>query len=552
MTTSTPADPLALLRSIDLFARVPGVELEALLARARVIDVSEGTTLFHLGDAGDCMYVILAGGVRLSIPADGGGDTTIAESTAGGWFGEMSLLTGEARSATARTTAPSRLLSVRRIEFRDLLLRVPETAFHLSETLSRRLRGQMLRDLPCEPARLLLLPDSDEPGGSAAAVAIATAIARETGQPVALVDLLGDDGIVVAADSGVHRAAAPEDPSALLAMAAFELVVLRLPEEHAWLGKLATQGAARALPEAIATVIRATGATTPLSPIVTDGATRVARQFLGRRTALVLGAGGARGLSHIGVARALERGGHRVDVIVGTSMGGIVGGLIACGWNAARLDDAFREIALHFRRSVLDLGLRSGSVFKGEKKRRLLEAETAGIDIETLAVPFATVAADLTHAREHVLDRGPLAVALDATSAIPTLFPPVAVGELRLVDGWITNPLPVDVARRLGADRVIAVDPCVEAEPPLPDPAVAPARSRFALFDASSLVRTAMRAMDVSARERAAVHRAEADVSIVPNLWHLASTDVQRYAEIVEAGEVAAEAAFRAPRSGPA
>jgi NTE family protein len=333
-------------------------------------------------------------------------------------------------------------------------------------------------------------------------------------------------------------------------MAALELVVVRLPAGHAWLGKLATQGSARSLPDAIANVMRATGAPLALSPIVSDAGTQTARQFLGRRTALVLGAGGARGLAHIGVARALERNGVHVDLIVGTSMGGIIGALIACGWGAERLDAAFREIASHFRRRVLDLGLRSGSVFKGEKKRRLLEAETAGIDIETLPVPFATITADLTHAREHVIDRGPLAVALDATSAIPTLFPPVAVGDLRLVDGWITNPLPVDVARRLGADRVIAVDPCVDAEAPLPDPATAAVRPRFALFDASSLVRTAMRAMDVSARERAAVHRAEADVSIAPNLWHVSSTDVQRYAEIVEAGDLATEAALRATR-GP-
>lgn len=548
MTTSTPADSLSLLRSIDLFARVPRAELESLAARSRVIEVNEGTTLFHLGDAGDCMYVVLAGRVRISLPGDGGGEVTIAEPAPGGWFGEMSLLTGEARSATARTTAPSRLLCLTRTEFRGLVLRVPELAFHLSETLSRRLRGQMLRDLPCEPPRVLLLPDSDEPGGADAAVRIAIAIAREAGETVALVDLLDDDDVGIPPDSGVHPAAAPEDLGALLAMAAMELVVVRLPAGHAWLGKLATQGAARALPDAIANVMRAAVAPPALSPIVTDVDTQTARRFLGRRTALVLGAGGARGLAHIGVARALERSGFRVDVIVGTSMGGIVGGLIACGWGAERLDGAFREIARRFRRHVLDLGLRSGSIFKGEKKRRLLEAETAGVDIESLSVPFATIAADLTHAREHVIDRGPLSVALDATSAIPTLFPPVAVGDLRLVDGWITNPLPVDVARRLGADRVIAVDPCVDAEAPLPDPATV-ARPRFALFDASSLVRTAMRAMDVSARERAAVHRAEADVSIAPKLWHVSSTDVQRYAEIVEAGELAAEAALRATRS---
>ncbi|MGH7803095.1 MAG: Crp/Fnr family transcriptional regulator, partial [Candidatus Binatia bacterium] len=287
MTTPAPADPLALLRSTDLFARVPRAELEALIAGARMIEVNEGTTLFHLGDAGDCMYVVLTGAVRISLPADTGREVTIASAGVGGWFGEMSLLTGEARSATARTTAPSRLLCLGRSEFRALLLRVPEIAFLVSETLSRRLRGQMLRDLPSEPPRVFLLPDWDEPGGAEAAARIAAAIAREANEAVALVDLLGDDGVRVPPDSGVHRATAPEDLGAILAMAAMELVVVRLPSGHVWLTKLATQGAARALPEAIAQVVRESSAALPLSPIVSDAATQVARRFLGRRTALV-------------------------------------------------------------------------------------------------------------------------------------------------------------------------------------------------------------------------------------------------------------------------
>ena len=88
-------------------------------------------------------------------------------------------------------------------------------------------------------------------------------------------------------------------------------------------------------------------------------------------------------------------------------------------------------------------------------------------DIRDLELPFWTVTADLVSGREVVLGSSPLWQALDATSAIPGIFPPVAVGERLLIDGWVVNPIPVDVLRREGADVVVAVDVAAGADPTL-------------------------------------------------------------------------------------
>ena len=101
---------------------------------------------------------------------------------------------------------------------------------------------------------------------------------------------------------------------------------------------------------------------------------------------------------------------------------------------------------------MIDIGL-SGSLLRGVKKRTLLGNLTDGGRFEQLGVPLWIVAADLVLQREFVFDRGDLGVALDATSAIPTVFPVVSFEDRQLVDGWVVNPLPADVLRSRGRRR---------------------------------------------------------------------------------------------------
>jgi NTE family protein len=172
---------------------------------------------------------------------------------------------------------------------------------------------------------------------------------------------------------------------------------------------------------------------------------------------LALGGGAARGFAHIGVMRALEAHGIVPDVIVGTSIGAVVGGCYA-----ARQLDGFEEWARGLKlRSIfsyLDISLSgSGLIGGGRLNARLTEAlgETR---FEDLPLRFAAIATEFNTGHEIWLTRGRMADAMRASYALPGIFPPVKIGGRWLVDGALVNPVPVSAARALGARLVIAVN----------------------------------------------------------------------------------------------
>lgn len=171
---------------------------------------------------------------------------------------------------------------------------------------------------------------------------------------------------------------------------------------------------------------------------------------------LALGGGAARGLAHIGVLRTLIRAGFAPDIIAGTSIGGVVGGLHAAG----KLD-VFTEWALSLtRREVIrlvDIAISGGGLMGGSRLAQLLEREIGETRIEDLPVTFAAVATEVGTGHEVWLTRGRLLTALRASYALPGILPPVRVGGRWLMDGALSNPVPVSVTRALGARLVIAV-----------------------------------------------------------------------------------------------
>ena len=164
--------------------------------------------------------------------------------------------------------------------------------------------------------------------------------------------------------------------------------------------------------------------------------------------ALVLGGGGAKGAAHVGVLKVLEEAGVRPDIIVGTSIGAIVGGLYSIGYNAEQLDSLFRS------RRWLQLFTREA--IKGNAIKSMLDSLVAAKT--TSQTSFACIAADLPSFSEIVLMGDSLARNMRASMSIPALFKAVRYDDFVLYDGGIFNNLPVDVARQMGATKVIAVD----------------------------------------------------------------------------------------------
>jgi len=177
-----------------------------------------------------------------------------------------------------------------------------------------------------------------------------------------------------------------------------------------------------------------------------------------KKTALVLGGGAARGLAHIGVIKALEELHIPIDIIVGTSMGAMIGGAYAAGLNAAQL----QEIACktNWRRVAQILfpkKLQSKGLLDGGRVQDFLIALLGERKIEDLNKAFACIATDILTGEEILLNSGSLVKAIRASISFPFLFTPLEINERFLVDGGIVNPLPVNIARELGAGRVIAV-----------------------------------------------------------------------------------------------
>lgn len=271
------------------------------------------------------------------------------------------------------------------------------------------------------------------------------------------------------------------------------------------------------------------------------------------RVCLALSGGGARGLAHVGVLKVLEELGVPIDCIAGTSMGALIGGLYAAGDSPEEIEaqlgsidwaDMYRDRlprrSLSFRRKeddrryLLDfeLGLRGASLvapsgrITGAKLDLLLRALSLRVvtveQFDDLPIPFRAVATDLATGRRVELERGDLPAALRASMAIPGVFSPVTIDGRVLVDGGFIDNLPVDAARRMGGDVVIAVDAST-----LPRPA----------SELQSLFSVLSQIVTLAGQESLVKARQAADVLLQPDLTGYTAADFYQSVGIVARGE---------------
>jgi len=170
---------------------------------------------------------------------------------------------------------------------------------------------------------------------------------------------------------------------------------------------------------------------------------------------IALGGGAAKGFAHIGVIKMLEANGFEPVVVSGTSAGSVVGALYASGMDAFQMQT--KAVALD-ETSIRDVRLFSGGLVQGQKLQDYVNAQVNNRPAEKLKKPFAAVATNLDTGDRAVFVRGNVGQAVRASSSIPGVFEPVKIGSNLFVDGGVVSPVPVDAARQLGADFVIAVD----------------------------------------------------------------------------------------------
>ena len=288
----------------------------------------------------------------------------------------------------------------------------------------------------------------------------------------------------------------------------------------------------------------------------TSAASAAALAASGPRIGLVLSGGGARGLAHVGVLKALERAHVRVSAIAGTSMGAIVGGLYASGMSADQLETELRRIDwdalfatrvarpfLSQRRKEEDFEIATGLEFgvhdgqlsapQGALSSRGLELLLRRLtlpvrhidDFDRLAIPFRAVATDMESGRPVILSHGDLAVALRSSMSVPGVFAPTEVDGRLLGDGGLVDNVPVDVARQMGVDVVIVVN------------VGTPLGKRDSLQSVVGLTEQMITILTDQNVERSLATLTPRDLLLTPDLGKLTSSDFGSGAELIRIGD---------------
>ena len=173
------------------------------------------------------------------------------------------------------------------------------------------------------------------------------------------------------------------------------------------------------------------------------------------KVALVLSGGAALGFAHLGVIDELVSNNIKIDLVVGTSMGAIVGAGYACGIEIDELEEISKNMRLI---KMFDINFKRGALFSGNRLSRLLNEVYTYKNIEDMPIEYACVATDIYSGQVHVFKKGNLVKAVRSSMSIPGMFLPVKFEDKLLIDGGILNNFPDDVAREMGADIVIGVD----------------------------------------------------------------------------------------------
>ncbi len=244
---------------------------------------------------------------------------------------------------------------------------------------------------------------------------------------------------------------------------------------------------------------------------------------------LALGGGAARGFAHIGVIQVLEENGIKPDLVVGTSAGSLVAAFYASGKTGAQLQwlaDTMDESQL----TDWTIPFMSRGMLRGEALGRYVNSQLNGAKIEDLKMPLGIVATDLQTGDGILFRRGDIATAVRASSAVPSVFEPVRIGNKDYVDGGLVSPVPVRSARQMGADIVIAVD----------------ISSRPEDAKTSDMLKVLLQTFSIMGKSISQLEMAQAEVVVRPAMPDVGSAEFTARQKSIEAGRAAMKLALPA------
>jgi NTE family protein len=488
-------------------AAAPGA-VEFVLRHIRWVELAGGALLMEQGEAGDSVYLAISGRLRVYVRDEEGASRMVRELTRGDVIGEMSLYTGEPRSATVVAVRDTVLARLDKPDFERLLALGPQVSLTLTRQIIRRLQTERQRRPLPPPVTIGLMPVSEGVDPGSFARGLAEQLARHG--RVCIVDApaiarrLGNAQLVQREDPAEERAVSAELDT-LEAEHDFVLLVsdgaagawtqrcirhadevlliadtIAAPAVHELERRCLAGQAARGEAAEILVLLQPSDCSIPRGtrrwlarrPVTAHvhvrrgqqrDLARLARLLSRRAVGLVFAGGGARGFAHLGVWQALHERGIEIDCVGGTSVGAVMAALVA-GDPPVKHGIAVARKAFHANPTGDFNLLPLVSLIKGRRVAAAIE-QTLGdllggaVDIEDLWKTYYCVTTNYTQAQQQVLQAGDLGRALRASTAIPGALPPmIQDGEL-LCDGGTFNNFPVDVMRDLrGVGTVIGVD----------------------------------------------------------------------------------------------
>jgi len=585
----------------ELFGDLDEAALRAIEARLAWVPLAGGATLFREGDGGDDVYIVVNGRLRVTTTDRDGRERVLEEIGRGAAVGELALLTGETRAATVVAVRDSDLLRLSKAAFDELTDTQPRAMMQVARAAATRLRRGARRKVQrLRTARTLaLVPAHANIPVALFARRLEQALARgESTLRLGSADVdrllarpgiaqTGDDSVIhdaiVAWLSGQER-----DHGCLLLEADAEwtpwtrrclrqadrvLIVARAGDDpapgplesalrdagaHARRELVLIHDDATAMPTGTAAWLEARELAAHHHVRLGNerDVGRVARRVSGLATGLVMGGGGARGFAHIGMLRALSEDGIDVDVVGGTSFGGLVAAACAAGMPVERMMELAQAFAS--RSKLLDRTLPMTSLLAGAKVTRILGQLFGEQRIEDLWTPLFLVSSGLSRASVVLHRHGEVWKAVRASTAIPAIFPPMLGddGEV-LVDGNVMNNMPLDIMRELCENGpVLGLNPMPTADKVKAYRFGASLSGWSALFGrlgwfgirtrAPSILGLAMRATEINSanRMRQPSFRALADLIVEPPLAEYPILAFDKYAPIVDIGYRSAKEAL--------
>lgn len=537
----------SLLR-IPFFKACTSETLRAISAKLQKVHFEQGEVVFVEDSLGDSMYLIESGQVKVSVNTGPGEQEKVINFLGpGNFFGEMALILNQRRSATVTVVIDADLWVLRKADMDDLLADHPEIALQLTRELSRRLSDAVM-EVEKRPGYTLAAVFGPE------AWRLAEHIHRLTHQRVVLFDATGtglsqhinpgaqhEDLVVLEAMDNLSSASLVETLSILVD--GYDWVLVALPTEY-------SEVAAKALRLVRAIVLLSTPKAEWMTeasqaPVFTCKNTevdlaRTARKITQRVVGLALSSGGARGIAHIGVLKALEAANIPIDMIAGTSAGSLFGGLYACGKSPDEIMQFAKNLIklIDFKSGLWDprVKLPWNGLIKGNATLKYLDKQFDHASFSDTDIPFYVIAADVMSGEEIIFEEGLLAEAVRASIGMIGIFSPYQLNGHYLIDGGAVNPVPASILAKKGANIIIAssVIPSIEEER-----ARGRLKSREPLNPNFFGVLTSM--MAIMEREIVKTRMSPVDVLIRPRVELLTSMDYDKAKDFIRLGQEATE-----------